>query len=129
MCMVAYFGLNVALYAEVKAAILVVDLACKKGWNSILSELDSSVTVDLFHGKGIVAWKLRTDWRRCCRLIKNMNCKITHIFREGNQCADRLASFATHSKMFSAWDYTPSFILEPLNRNRLGLSSYRFSNL
>ncbi|CAL0313414.1 unnamed protein product [Lupinus luteus] len=128
-CMAAYFGIKDALYAEVKAAILAVDLACKKCLNSVWLELDSAITVDLFNGNGLVPWKLINDWRRCSRLLNTINCKITHIFREGNQCADRLANYAIKSKLLSTWDYAPSFILKPLNRNRLGILSYRFSNL
>ncbi|KAF1864431.1 hypothetical protein Lal_00021853 [Lupinus albus] len=45
--------------------------------------------------------------------------------KEGNTCADRLASFGVSSKVFTWWDVIPRFIFEDFNKNRLGLPNYR----
>ncbi|CAL0329544.1 unnamed protein product [Lupinus luteus] len=53
-CMATYFGIKDPLYAEIKTVVLAIELASKKGWNSVWLELDSAITVDLFNGKGVV---------------------------------------------------------------------------
>jgi len=44
-----------------------------------------------------------------------------HIFREGNSCADKLASFGTSAQGLVWWDLIPSFIREDFFHNRYGL--------
>lgn len=55
-----------------------------------------------------------------------MNFYVSHIFREGNTCANKLASFGLTAPGFLWWDTIPPFIREDLFGNRFGLPSYRF---
>ncbi|KAF1894302.1 hypothetical protein Lal_00004226 [Lupinus albus] len=75
--------------------------------------------------KGIIPWRLANSWHRCLGWIASMNFKVSHIYREGNACADSLASFGAFSQMYTWWDDVPGFIFEDFNRNRLGLPTYK----
>jgi hypothetical protein len=55
-----------------------------------------------------------------------MNFRISHIFREGNCCADKLANFSLNSRKDHWWETVPSFIVEDLFRNRTILQFFSF---
>lgn len=55
-----------------------------------------------------------------------MSLIFLHIYREGNSCADKLASRGTVIHNFQRWDLIPSFISEDFFHNRFGLPNYRF---
>ncbi|KAF1892175.1 hypothetical protein Lal_00036533 [Lupinus albus] len=76
-------------------------IANKKGWKDIWFECDSALVVDIFKGKGVVPWRLVNSWLRCIHWISSMRFKVTHIFREGNTCANRLAAFGVTSKVYT----------------------------
>lgn len=55
-----------------------------------------------------------------------MNFGVSHIYKESNICADKLATydFSIHG---SCWrDSIPHVINEDFNYNRVGLPNYRF---
>jgi hypothetical protein len=54
-----------------------------------------------------------------------MNCVITHIYREGNQAADSLANHGLSIVSIAFWNETPLFITDLVNRNKLGIPSFR----
>ncbi|KAF1865677.1 hypothetical protein Lal_00021708 [Lupinus albus] len=121
----AFFGITDSLFAEVQAAIMAIEIANKKGWKNIWLECDSTLVVDIFKGRGVVPWRLVNSWLRCIHGISSMRFIVTHIFREGNTCADRLAAFGVTSKVYTWWDVIIRFIFEEFNRNRLGVPNYR----
>ncbi|KAF1872450.1 hypothetical protein Lal_00016748 [Lupinus albus] len=96
-----------------------------KGWKNIWLECDSILVVDIFKGRGVVPWRLVNSWLRCMHGISSMRFIVTHIFREGNTCADRLAAFGVTSRVYTWWDVIPRFIFEEFNKNRLGIPNYR----
>lgn len=104
-----------------------VEIASRKGWTNIWLETDSQLVVMAFSNGLDIPWKLQNRWSNCIGLVKTMNFNVTHIYREGSVCADRLASYGLHHQGFTWWDSFPSFIGEEFGRNRLGLPNYRFS--
>ncbi|KAF1892170.1 hypothetical protein Lal_00036528, partial [Lupinus albus] len=122
---VVFFGISYSLFAELKAAIMAIEIVYYKGWRNIWLEYDSALVVNIFNGKGSVPWKLENIWRSCLLWLSSMCFKVSHIYREGNVCADKLASFGVSSKVYTWWDVTPRFIFEEFNTNRLGLPNYR----
>ncbi|KAF1884392.1 hypothetical protein Lal_00035956 [Lupinus albus] len=92
-------------------------------------ECDSTLVVDIFNEKFNTPWKLQNEWLICKRKLAQMNFCISHIYREGNSCADKLASSGITSKRNSTWKSLPSFISIAYNKNRFGLPNYRFDNL
>ncbi|KAF1862973.1 hypothetical protein Lal_00018817 [Lupinus albus] len=124
-----FFGISNSLFVELKAAIMAIEIAYHKGWRNIWLECDSALVVSIFNGKGKVPWKLENLWRRCLWWLSSMCFKVSHLYREGNACADKLASFGVSSKVYTWWDVTPWFIFEEFNTNRLGLPNYRCNYL
>ncbi|XP_019430034.1 PREDICTED: uncharacterized protein LOC109337509 [Lupinus angustifolius] len=124
-----YLGIQNALYAELHSAIKAVDLACKNGWVRLWLECDSMLLLDIFNGKSKPPWNLTNEWLKCNQKIQLLDFRISHIYREGNSCADKLASFGLESKRNTVWDSLPNFITDDCNRNRLVMPNYRFRNV
>ncbi|KAE9608127.1 putative ribonuclease H-like domain-containing protein [Lupinus albus] len=78
-----------------------IEIAHQKGWENIWLECDSALVVDVFKGNSMVPWRLANNWHRCLAQISPMCFKVSHIFREGNSCADKLASFGVSSKVYT----------------------------
>ncbi|KAE9589176.1 putative ribonuclease H-like domain-containing protein [Lupinus albus] len=127
-CFSASFGIQTTIFAELYTVILAIDLAFHNGWKVIWLECDSTTVVDIFLGKAKPPWKLLSRWRHCEFLLKSMMCHVSHIYREGNSCADKLTNYGIHSNVFNWWNEAPSFILEEWRRNSLSLPAYRFYN-
>jgi len=58
-----------------------------------------------------------------------MNFVVSHIYREGNQCADRLANFGLSIHSISFWPGVPVVISGCFVNNKLGLPNFRFVSL
>jgi len=57
-----------------------------------------------------------------------MQLTITHIYREGNKCADRLANLGLHAEHDFLWySFLPLSCGEDFLRNQLDLPEFRFS--
>lgn len=125
-CFASYFGIASSLRAELIAAMIVIETASSKGWNCLWLECDSLLVTKAFCSLELIPWKLRTRWRNCLLLTRSMNFYVSHTFREGNSCVDKLASFGIASKCFTWWDGIPVFVMEDFSRNRLGLPCHRF---
>lgn len=124
----SYLGISSSLQAELIAAMKAIELAHSKGWCSLWLEYDSALVVLAFSKLSRVSWKLRTCWSNCIHLTCSMQFYILHIFREGNHCADKLASFGASSQADMWWDLIPPFINVDFFRNRFNLPSYRAPN-
>jgi hypothetical protein len=46
--------------------------------------------LEAFANHNIVPWDLKTHWSNCLSIV--LNIKYSHIFKEGNCCADKLAN-------------------------------------
>jgi hypothetical protein len=69
--------------------------------------------------------------RRDCQLsvlIRSMNLIVSHVYREGNQCADGLANFGLNLDCFTIWNEIPQVIRESFVVNKLGSPNFRFVN-
>ncbi|XP_019433776.1 PREDICTED: uncharacterized protein LOC109340519 [Lupinus angustifolius] len=124
-----YLSIQNAIYAEFHAALHAVTIAYNRGWKHLWIEVDSSMLLDIFSGKSNPPWSLQNDWIKCKEKLHTMNYNITHIFREGNNCADKLASFGIVSRTHTVWNAIPSFIFSDYTMNRLGMPNYRFRNM
>lgn len=94
-CFAANLGSSSALHAELLGAMMAIELAYDKGWHNLWLECDSLLVLSAFHSFGIVPWRLRNRWRNCIHLTKRMSFVFSHIYREGNNCTDKLASLGT----------------------------------
>jgi hypothetical protein len=60
-------------------------------------------------------------------MANSMNFIISHIFREGNSLADKLASLGLFLNGFIWHCCLPSEAIQPYNHNRYGIPLFRFS--
>ncbi|OIW20901.1 hypothetical protein TanjilG_25073 [Lupinus angustifolius] len=108
---------------------MAIHMAQSKGWSSVWLECDSTAVVDIFKGNKPVPWKLSNLMNKCNRVMMDMQVKVSHIFREWNACADKLANFGVIYRMDHWWDSPPLFLLHEFHRNLLLLPNYRFRGL
>lgn len=120
-------GHRTSFYAELHAVILAVELAHARGWQNLWLESDSSSVISCFaSGSFSPPWSLQTRWNNCTLLLQNMVFRCSHIFREGNAVADKLANLGLLSSSL-VWHSTPPIeILPPLHSDFLGMPTYRF---
>lgn len=128
-CFAAFYDIQHAIYAELLSVILAVELAHAKGWHHLWIESDSTLVVDILIGNIQPPWSIASRWSICQSLLSSMSWKVSHIFREGNSCADLLANHSLRSRTFTWWNSIPLIIFWDCNRVWLGLPSYRFTNL
>jgi len=103
-------------------------VAKDKGWLNLWIECDSALVIQAFSNPSIVLWKLCKRWEACqFFLCKDIVLVISHIYREGNFCADKLANVDALSRdSCTCWDSIPIFVRNEFLRNRTSLSYYRF---
>jgi len=121
-----FIGQGNALIVELTAAMLAIEIVVEKNWSTLWLEKDSQPMVLAFKSISVVPWKVRNRWLNCLNACRSMNFTVTHIFREGNHYADRLASIGFNSHKFIWWNDVHSEIKEDFARNKLGLPNYRF---
>lgn len=62
----------------------------------------------------------------CIMLTHSMDFVISHIYWEGNKCADCLANVGLNFVGFSWWDEALYFLRQTYVRDRIRLPNYRF---
>ena len=115
-----------SLVAELNGAMFAIEFANQKGWSQLWLETDSMLVTLAFKSKTIVPWQLRNRWENCIHLTSTMSFFVTHIYREGNHCADQLANIGLSLNTSFWWDHIPHQIREAYTRNRIGLPYFRF---
>ncbi|GMN68018.1 hypothetical protein TIFTF001_037072 [Ficus carica] len=117
-----------AFEAELWGVIIVVEYAIKFHWTHLWFEYDATYVVDLLQNKSInIPWKFLTRWVRAMNYLQENTYYVTHVFREGNHMADKLASHATHLEEENWWFACRNFISLAVNKDNVGLLLYRFS--
>lgn len=107
--------------------VVAVEFEISKGWNRLCIEYDSSLVVSALKNHHLVPWKLRNRWSNFILATQGMQFAVTHIHREGNCCANKLAGYGSRHSGTIWWDLAPDFIKEDFDRNRLGLPNFRFT--
>jgi ribonuclease HI len=111
------------LHAELMAIILAIEQALERGWLHLWVESDSQVVIQASKNFSIVPWDLRNRWSNC--FSHNMQLLFSHVFREGNCCADKLANHGHNIMGFHWWDSMPPFLQEDFYRDRYGVPNFR----
>jgi ribonuclease HI len=117
-------GAHSVFYAEVMGIILALEFAANFGWRNLWLESDSTSALRIFSNPSLVPIILRNRWYNA----RNLRVQVisSHIFREGNCCADRLAALG-HSIVGDIWlDILPDELKIDFFRDRCGLPNYRF---
>ena len=113
--------------AELLVAILAIEIAYSKNWHNLWLETDSQLVLLAFRSKTLIPCELRNRWINCLELVKQMNFFVSHIYREGNSCADGFASLGLALSSFVWFPSLPADIRHDYYRTGLGLPNFRFS--
>jgi ribonuclease HI len=127
-CFAENTGLGSAFSAELAGALRAIEIAANNNWNNLWLETDSTLVVLAFKSLSLVPWNLRNRWFNCSVLIRSMNLIVSHVYREGNQCADGLANLGLNLDCFTIWNEIPQVIRESFVVNKLGRPNFRFVN-
>jgi len=103
-------------------------VADQHNWNYLWLETDSALVVNAFKNNSSIPWQLRNRWNNCLIISRRMNFLVTHVYREGNRCADALANFGLNVNHLTIWLEIPSFIRSHYAQDRLGMPNFRFVN-
>lgn len=114
-----------ALKAELVGAMTAIEIAASNNWRKLWLETDSKLVVSAFQSGSIVPWQLRQRWKYCLFTIQSMDFVVSHIFREGNHCADKLANLGI-SLIDLVWlNDVHNSIRDDFAKNKVGLPCFR----
>jgi ribonuclease HI len=118
-------GIASAFVAELCGAMNAIEIAASKNWNNLWLETDSTLVVLAFKSSSLVPWVLSNRWHNCLLLTESMNFIVSHIFREGNFCADGLANIGLFLDRLTFWNELPLVIKDNFDADRLGKPFFR----
>jgi ribonuclease HI len=119
-------GVTSSCFAEFSGACRAIEIAYQRNWRYLWLESDSSIVVSAFNNPAKpVFWDLRNRWKNVLIRISQMNCIVTHIYREGNQVADLMANHGLSLSSIMYWYEPPLLISDCLSKNKLGIPSFR----
>jgi ribonuclease HI len=124
-CFAENIGRKSAFKAELCGAMRAIELANYTNWKNLWLESDSSLVVLAFKSIDLVPWELSNRWKNCLKITSGMNFVVSHVYREGNQCADGLANLGLSIDRFTIWNELPQEISSFFVDNRLGKPSFR----
>ena len=110
--------------------ITAIEIAKKFNWSPLWIETDSSYVVSIFlTGSLKVPWEVRSRWSIALSDAKNLQVHVSHIYREGNCVADKLASMSTTPNFNKWWFNQPTLLSSLMYRDMIPMPFYRFRNL
>ena len=119
-------GSTLAFRAELIATMYAIELSFRYGWRSLWLESDSELVVRAFATPSVVPWDLRNRWQNCLSILPSMRFYVTHIFREGNICADWLAKYGLSQNGLLWLSSIPAPLFSLVQFNKSGMPAYRF---
>ena len=110
--------------SEVMGFIIALEFAAQNGWNRLWLESDSTSALMVFNNISLVSILMRNRWHNARH--RGVQVISSHIFREGNCCADKLATIG-HAVHDTVWfTLLPHDVTSDFFRDRVGLPNYRF---
>ncbi|PRQ43848.1 putative ribonuclease H-like domain, SGNH hydrolase-type esterase domain-containing protein [Rosa chinensis] len=86
-------GHKSAFYSELMGMIIGIEYVFQDGWRCLWLECDSTSVIACIKSSSFVPpWPLRIAWLICLARIREMTFHCSHILREGNMAADRMAN-------------------------------------
>jgi ribonuclease HI len=113
------------LHTKLLAFIIAIEQVHQRGWLHVWVESDSQVSIQATKDQSIVPWDICNMWLNCFSL--NMHIIFSHTFREGNSCADKLASHGLSIADFHWWPALPHFAYDDFIMDRFGCTRLRIS--
>jgi len=99
-CLSASFGDYSVLKAEIMGFIIAMEIVARHHWRFIWIEGDSIGVLLAFSKPSMIPIRWRNRWHSC--FSHSMRAIFSHIFHEGNGCANELASHG-HSVSDTVW--------------------------
>jgi len=127
-CFAENLGGGTVYHVELSTIMRAVGIAFQRRWKNLWIETDYALVVMAFNNLSMIPCFLRNRWLNCTNLLCGMNFVVTHIYREGNRCADMLASKGLEIQGVAVWLDLPEFLNTLLIHDRLGLPNFRVSN-
>ncbi|OIS96191.1 hypothetical protein A4A49_09538 [Nicotiana attenuata] len=84
---------------EVQAALYALNWCKQNNMTNCILEMDSLMTINMMKGVYKPSWELTDDIKYMTQIAHNLNIKVQHCYREGNESADALAKFGANSEM------------------------------
>jgi len=101
--------------------------AQKMGLTNVWLECDIALVCVAFTARTNVSWMLRNQWNTCLNYCGKIKFRVTHIFREGNACVDKLANLGfIQRESFHWYNMLPSSMFLEFFMNKNSLPMYRF---
>ena len=98
--------------AELAELIKALELAQSNYWSSLWIEADSVYLVELVRNRSrYVPWRFSAAWTRSLEFLKSIIFHVSHVYREGNQLADWLASHGSCLNSFTCGLAPRPFVL------------------
>ena len=122
-----FLEVQTALVAEFFGVLHAMEEAQKMGLTNVWLECDSVLVCAAFTARTNVPWMLRNRWNTSLNFCRTIRFRVTHIFREGNACANKLANLGfIHRESFHWYNRLPSSLFLEFFMNRYSLPMYRF---
>jgi len=87
-----FLEVQIVMVDEFYGVIHAMEKAQKIGLTKVWLECDFTLVCVAFTVRTNSPWMLRNQWNTCLNYCGKIRFKVTHIFREGNVCADKLAN-------------------------------------
>ena len=117
-------GISSVFHSQINGLIFAIEFAVQNGWRNIWLESDSTSALMIFSNASLVPVMLRNRWHNALHL--GVQVISSHIYCEGNYCADRLANMS-HLVQGPVWVASlPLELHSNFFRERCSLPNYRF---
>lgn len=115
-----------SLHTELYGIIMAIDITIHFSWNKLWLKMNSTFVLLALQDSKVVSWNIKTKWLNIMVKVKSMSFFVTHIFREGNQWANKLAFITIPSIDPVVWTCILPFLVIFIYHNKLGMYNYRF---
>ncbi|KAJ4703349.1 Ribonuclease H [Melia azedarach] len=107
-------GRTTSTIAELSALRRGLELILDNGWHDVWLEGDAKSLVDIIvHRKQVKCAETQKHISDIKSIIPELNnCILTHIYREGNRAADKLAQLGHQLKKPQIWQHPPDEVLQ-----------------
>ncbi|MCI06512.1 RNA-directed DNA polymerase (Reverse transcriptase) [Trifolium medium] len=100
-------GLSI-IHTKLMALILAMEIAHRKQCHYLWLESDSKASLHTFDNSNVVSWDLRNRWLNCMNY--GLHLYWSHICRDGDSCADKLANMGHAYVQMEWWDSLPAML-------------------
>jgi len=84
----SFLEVQMTMVVEFYGVIHAMEEAQKIGLTNVWLECDSALVCAAFTTRTNVLWMFCNRWNTCLNYCRKTRFRVTHIFREGNVCAD-----------------------------------------